>query len=575
MDVQPRGLSVGRACELIVTLDRGSPSVVDPVVGASSDDTAYMDFPEFKISHEPTLEQLNQFAETLRGRKVTLFANSKGSFAQHLTSYLTAWGMDVTHVSSEPESDTFPEHVEAVTEPTSSVSTGRDELLPPAFQEHAPGVTPLAAGSSTSDALSFCLIDDDVAVLRSRLQKIKTEQAYPLHLNSRKRPSLANNHRPRSSPQVARVMGFTPSSSPTFAPPPVLVHFTSLANFKLVKDIIQSVLTPGVGNSSRVPEVIVIPKPAGPRRFLTALHTAITKPIVDPFFYPTATSPISPGFPAVTPFFNVSGAAKSPGGRSTTSVRTASDKSARSPKEYTPSSPRGVSDSMEYFADASVRLGASPAGGLVIQSPDGQPAGIFFHPKAKGPRGEKTVPQSERGASQSDHPGRSRGVSFRRTSDNEVKSNSPGAVDTLRRNLRPLAGPNADGVDCAPGEATQFKGKGRQVAQDTAPSLSGESPISVGVVGPSTGDPTTSPGVPRAVTRRNAYPDPLIRHPTDPPSSPSRLNPPAPARRPRRPKLEGSTTVTMSKKGKPSDTNIVPPISVLIVDGAYLYLIPG
>ena len=43
--------------------------------------------------------------------------------------------------------------------------------------------------------------------------------------------------------------------------------------------------------SVRMPEVIVIPKPAGPRRVLTALHTAVTKPIVDPFFAPIATSP--------------------------------------------------------------------------------------------------------------------------------------------------------------------------------------------------------------------------------------------------------------------------------------------
>ncbi|OSX59282.1 hypothetical protein POSPLADRAFT_1183986 [Postia placenta MAD-698-R-SB12] len=564
-DVPPRSFSAGKTYALTVQFERGSPSVVDPAVGASLEDTVYQGFPDFKISHEPTLEQLSQFAESLKGRKVTLFAHSKGSFAQHLTSYLTAWGLDVTHVSTEPGADTLPEHVEQVPEPTSSPTASREEL-PSAYLDQSSAPSPSTSRPAVADALSFCLIDDDVAVLRSRLQKARAEQAYPLHLNTRKRPSLANNHRPRSSPQVARVMGLTPSTSALFAPPPVIVHFTSLANFKLVKDVIQSILMPGAGNASRVPEVIVIPKPAGPRRVLTALHTAITKPIVDPFFYPTATSPISPGFPAITPFFNVSGPAKSPGARSATSVRTASDKSARSPKEHTPSSPRGVSETMEYFSDAAARLGASPASGLVIQSPDGQPAGIFFHPKAKGGgRSERTTtPQSERTGTPSDHPGRSRGVSFRRTAD-EVKSGSstPEVATTPRR--RAAAGTDGDaGADVQPVEGAPSKGKGR-----LAPHR-GESLVTLGPAGSPAGESPAAAGPPLAPPRKPTQPDPLVRHPSDPPppTSPSRPSP-QPGRRLRRPNMDGpsaSAPSTLQKKGKPSDTNIVPPISVLIVD---------
>ncbi|EED77289.1 predicted protein [Postia placenta Mad-698-R] len=564
-DVPPRSFSAGKTYALTVQFERGSPSVVDPAVGASLEDTVYQGFPDFKISHEPTLEQLSQFAESLKGRKVTLFAHSKGSFAQHLTSYLTAWGLDVTHVSTEPGADTLPEHVEQVPEPTSSPTASREEL-PSAYLDQSSAPSPSTSRPAVADALSFCLIDDDVAVLRSRLQKARAEQAYPLHLNTRKRPSLANNHRPRSSPQVARVMGLTPSTSALFAPPPVIVHFTSLANFKLVKDVIQSILMPGAGNASRVPEVIVIPKPAGPRRVLTALHTAITKPIVDPFFYPTATSPISPGFPAITPFFNVSGPAKSPGARSATSVRTASDKSARSPKEHTPSSPRGVSETMEYFSDAAARLGASPASGLVIQSPDGQPAGIFFHPKAKGGgRSERTTtPQSERTGTPSDHPGRSRGVSFRRTAD-EVKSGSstPEIATTPRR--RAAAGTDGDaGADVQPVEGAPPKGKGR-----LAPHR-GESLVTLGPAGSPAGESPAAAGPPLAPPRKPTQPDPLVRHPSDPPppTSPSRPSP-QPGRRLRRPNMDGpsaSAPSTLQKKGKPSDTNIVPPISVLIVD---------
>lgn len=103
VDVHPKTSHPdGRCCELSVTLERGLHSVVNPLVTLPPEDAAYLGYPlEFRIAHEPTLEQLIHFTESLRGKKATLFANSKGSFAQHLTSYLTAWGMDVSHVSTE------------------------------------------------------------------------------------------------------------------------------------------------------------------------------------------------------------------------------------------------------------------------------------------------------------------------------------------------------------------------------------------------------------------------------------------------------------------------------------------
>ncbi|PCH41316.1 hypothetical protein WOLCODRAFT_137320 [Wolfiporia cocos MD-104 SS10] len=565
-DVPPKGLMTGRPCELVVTLDRGSPSVVNPTVCVTSDDPAYSVIPELKISHEPTLEQLSQFVESLRDRKVTLFANSKGSFAQHLTSYLTAWGLDVSHVSTEPEGDAVSEHSER--SPESASSAGRDE----AFQEQASGSPAATPGvQPSSDALSFCLIDDDVTVLRERLQKIKAEYAYPLHLSARKRPSLAANHRPRSSPQVVRVMGLTPSTAAPAVPPPVVVHFTSLSNFKLVKDAIQSVLIPGFGTSSKLPEVIVIPKPAGPRRVLTALHTAITKPVVDPFFYPTATSPVSPGFHAMSPFFNMNSAAKSPGGRSTASVRTTSDRSARSPKDYPPSSPRGMSDSMEYFSDAAVKLGTSPASGLVIQSPDGQPTGIFFHPKAKGGKSTTPTSQSEHSVHYEHTP--RRGTTSRRTSESEQRA--AGASETPRRTPRPLVGTVGASMD--PREALEgltMRGMGRQGATEGVSSIiPGESPISAGVLGSSIGESSTpspvsrtSPPSSRTTSKKKEQAEPLTRTTsTESPTSPSRSTA---SRRSRRPGLDSlaSAPVAGQKKGKPSDTSIVPPISVLIVD---------
>jgi len=105
-----------------------------------------------------------------------------------------------------------------------------------------------AAQQALPNGLSFIFIDDDVTVLRERLRKLRLHQAYPLTL-SRKRPSLAAHHRPRSTSQVPRTTG---ASSP---PPVVIVHFTSLTNYKLVKEVIQSDLASHPGATSAIPEV--------------------------------------------------------------------------------------------------------------------------------------------------------------------------------------------------------------------------------------------------------------------------------------------------------------------------------
>ncbi|CAG8729644.1 5975_t:CDS:2, partial [Ambispora leptoticha] len=73
-----------------------------------------------------------------------------------------------------------------------------------------------------------------------------------------------------------------------------VIHFTSLTKYKLVKDTVQLILSPANGSFPLL-QVLVIPKPAGPRRFLTALHTASNKIVVDPLYMPIATSPMSPG----------------------------------------------------------------------------------------------------------------------------------------------------------------------------------------------------------------------------------------------------------------------------------------
>lgn len=529
---------IGRSCELTIVLEPGEPSVLNPQGLITPEDAALVGYPEYRIAHEPTLEQLTLFAESLRGKKATLHAHSRGSFAHHLSSYLTAWGMDVSHVSTE--TDTEGERLEVPVDhlPSSSAPGTPDPTVPPTPSPKVPQATPL----------SFILIDDDVNVLRSRLDKIKAEIVYPLNLN-RKRPSLATNHRPRSSHQVTRFMSGFGNSIASSQSPFVIVHFTSLANYKLVKDAIQSSLANFTSLGTRIPEVIVIPKPAGPRRFLTALHTAVTKPVVDPFFTPIATSPISPGLHGISPLFNISNPTRSPGGRSTGSGRTPSDRSTKSPRDpgdphpHAPSSPLGGQDGMEYFSDAVVKLGTSPSTGLVIQSPDGQPAGIFFQPNPKGRAGSMTshiqTPRMER-----EHPAESfsrvRGSSFRGPNEG-TNSFAQSFSEMSRPGPRPsVVTPDAESTSTVKGKLTP------SISEEPSSARSEQS--------------VPSPDVPvnPSVTRPPGSPSTLPRSPATPSGSSTTRKPPPKGLNFRMGKPIANT---------PGGTNIVPPISVLIVDG--------
>lgn len=341
------------------------------------------------LDKDPSTEQLLVFGETLKGRKATLYARSDSAFARHMTSYITAWGMDVTYVSSDGRSErsTSEETSTPVRESWFSspgVSTAPNPEVNASISSSRP------FGSDNASHLSFIFIDDNTGILRECLQALRTEQ-HPQNSNARTRPSLTALHRSRSSPQLARVLGQSATSV-------VVFHFTSLANYKVTKDVIQSMMVTH-GSTARLPEVMIIPKPVGPRRFLTAMHTAVTRPTIDPFFFPTA---ISPGVRSSGSSFPPPSDSRTnqitqtglPFNRTTQSHGSWSS-SDRSTKEHLfaslPSpSPLAIPDlHNEYFPDPAGKFGLSPSSGYLVSSPDGQPAGIFFHPRSK----KKASPQ--------------------------------------------------------------------------------------------------------------------------------------------------------------------------------------
>ncbi|KAJ7929125.1 hypothetical protein B0H13DRAFT_1965711 [Mycena leptocephala] len=465
----------GRTCELSLILDR-APSMSTSPTGTPGT--------------EPTLEELSAFAETLKGAKVALYASSKGSFAQHVTRYLADWGMDVSHMSVDEETDgEGPSSPPSPVLPSSVLHLGEPPIAPGISVKPEPKVL-------GPQRLSFIFIDDNVT--------------------------------------VPRVMSPMPTSSV------VIVHFTSLANFKVVKDVLQSVLSSYVGTSTLIPEVMIVPKPAGPQRVLTQLHMAVTRPPVDPFFSPIATSPATPA----SSFMGYTGhpSNRSPaGGNRPPSARSNSDRSSRSgPKEmferagHPPPSPLGMSNSTEYFSEDAVQhnavqLGSTPSSGLLISSPPGQPAGIFFSPRSKTPKKSAFGPPMERDKGQLVLPS-----SSRRTSITRLPSESHPTFASLH--------------EVAAGSSPRAPSR-LAIGIPTPPTTEAASPEPASVLPPSLG--RTEKGE-AAASPSSATSSPQMTSPT--------------FRRPMRRRTATPDIKVLEKTKTAPDIDIVPPISVLIVE---------
>lgn len=148
---------------------------------------------------------------------------------------------------------------------------------------------------------AFVLIDDDIQTLEEKLLEFRNQP-----------PSMAPPptpaHGPNGNSHYRRHRRGKSNGGPSSMTHPqtttAIIHFTSLSNYKQCKDAVQWLVSgsplfpPATSVSPFFPQVLVVPKPAGPRRVLTALHTAITKAIVEPHYNPIATSPSTPLTPA-------------------------------------------------------------------------------------------------------------------------------------------------------------------------------------------------------------------------------------------------------------------------------------
>jgi osomolarity two-component system response regulator SSK1 len=555
-----------RAYELSVLLPRGQP-MVDTL--SVEEEAMRQPFPGMKLAKEPTLSELSDFAESLRGKKVTLHASLTSLFARHLTSYLAAWGLDISHI---PIEDPLGENLSNFGAPPLALSTGSYRTTSLGEAQAAP-----------KEEGNFVIIDDDVAVLRRELTRIRLESSPVLSFKPRllKRPTLAS--RTRSSPQVR--------SAPVPRPgAPVIIHFTSLAKYNHVRDTVSSLLGGSPMNSPFAnPEVIVIPKPVGPRRFLTALHTAANQPVVDPFFSPIATSPRSPGggyFSARTPgvselgkddgFFEGATTNEDTGllGQRNVSDSSTGSQKARSPLgEFPPSQASVVrtdaglhlsiptpgevmaTPAHEYFESAVSRASSGSGSAVIMQSPDGRPVGMFFEPPSRDNRRvsynrrtsntRKTQSRRASGGAtdvqdQGDSP-RNQNQSRMGQQSNEDSTRRTKETPTLSRaasRRRTLPTP-------APGTSEPILAMGRdRSATTTSRNSEAQVPSPAKIVGPGSKEPGVVP----------------VTTPKAKASKPATL-----------PVIKDAKSTTPAKKGaaakKGGQDSVVPPINVLIVEG--------
>lgn len=493
--------------------------------------------PSLRLAEEPSAKELVDFVDQdLQGRKVAIHGRPTSDFVKHLTAFLHRCGCQTASLSAveaspsapigatwtnsssrsmrtavalsgnRPSLVSYPSGLGMGHEVDNKTSNSVTAVLDPVTgvpltlqmgQRKSKARTSQSDPSASSDSFSdndrltpfsFIIIDDDPDILHRELLRIRS--------------GIATLRSAMGTPVTSRVASSSPPRKRSvgeeieerrrdslFDSTQAILYFSSLSNFRVVRDTIQPIVESASQSNTPLPEIIVVPKPAGTRRILTAMHTAIHKPLVDPFFSPIATSPLSPaaaaamqgvglsagddasspssvapspsmqeraGFPVASksnlpgllrkqekkepehtdkgsplhidlppqPEFSEKRQKEPPSkeveaaetgeirtsGPSALDVRnedkgeglllpatTEGAKTVKAGSASRPSTSPMPTDALEYFSETAARMGSSGAVGMMIQSPDGRPAGIFFQPKTSS-HGSRTPSSVHKGS---------------------------------------------------------------------------------------------------------------------------------------------------------------------------------
>ena len=192
---------------------------------------------------DPGVQQLQSFvARYLKGQRALLYAAADSVFSLHLSSFLTNWGIDVMHMP-----------VDNCPSPAVKDASNVDK---PRQRKDA------AVGSPNFHWPPFILIDDDIATLTSRFDELlRVEHVTTTDAGAR----VPGEHAPLPSHLC-------------------ILYFASLAHYRDVERTVSRLLARPT--LTRTPRILIIPKPAGPKRLLTSLYSAVIHPYTPTAFLP-------------------------------------------------------------------------------------------------------------------------------------------------------------------------------------------------------------------------------------------------------------------------------------------------
>ncbi|KAF9155985.1 ssk1 response regulator receiver [Linnemannia schmuckeri] len=379
-----------------------------------------------KASTEPTVLELLRFSRKLGGVKVVLMAREHSAFGVRLLGYLKTWGIHVTTKTirdadgAEGEGENgYGFTTEDPQTPTGTTKRTNSSSSLSGKSSDSSGKTDAISASKSVGNPAFIMIDDDVRVLGQQILKLQSTPPSP----------GPGSTTPKGRPTHRRHKSITSIQHTS------IIYFTSLPTFKQARDTIMLILgtqMPGMHYSiantlaghppsqGPLPYILVLPKPAGPRRVLTAIHTAINVPVLDQTYSPIATAPTSPApmvrhFSAeINPFDRdrivydpISHQAyaqttphstqSSPGSMSPNHSSGSDQRYRRETRQYT--EPGGSGGMMTYSSETQSFGGIvspeTPGGSRFLGSPNGMPVpasgnqlqGILFDPTASRSQG--------------------------------------------------------------------------------------------------------------------------------------------------------------------------------------------
>lgn len=261
---------------------------------------------------------------------MVLHAPEQSIFAKHLTSCLASWNTDISHVPVARRTTVGVADASIVDSSSSASSSCISSaattplVVDPATDTPAPqqpvhprqpSTPPVPSPAIEEEHIhsippAFILIDDDVATLESKLAEFRSQPAasanvLQAHHGGRRAAAAAaaaaaGHHHPHHHPHHSKKSSVSSPQNFFHQGTTAIIHFTSLNKYKAVRDTIQCYAFLPSRDPFSMPRVVVVPKPAGPRRFLTALHTAWHNSVVEPHFSAIATSPSSPMPPVIS-----------------------------------------------------------------------------------------------------------------------------------------------------------------------------------------------------------------------------------------------------------------------------------